>query len=182
MQYTLRGKIARAHPYELDTTLTMEGAGAEAKATGEAIAAAKKVAEDHKKETSNPHKVNKEQVGLGNVDNTSDINKPVSTAQSTAIADAKKAGTDAMAEAQKKTEKIARIATLPASGWANNWISVPVDGVTENNSVIVCSNPANATEYADCVVRCTQQLENRLEFTCEEVPSIDLLVNVLILI
>lgn len=30
---------------------------------------------------SNPHDVTKSQVGLGNVDNTSDINKPVSTAQ-----------------------------------------------------------------------------------------------------
>ena len=38
----------------------------------------------------------KEAVGLGNVDNTSDANKPISTAQATAIADAKKAGTDAM--------------------------------------------------------------------------------------
>lgn len=37
----------------------------------------------------------KSEVGLGNVDNTSDTNKPVSTAQATAIADAKKAGTDA---------------------------------------------------------------------------------------
>lgn len=34
-------------------------------------------------------------VGLGNVDNTSDKDKPVSTAQAQAIADAKKAGTDA---------------------------------------------------------------------------------------
>lgn len=37
----------------------------------------------------------KSEVGLSNVDNTSDANKPVSTAQATAIADAKKAGTDA---------------------------------------------------------------------------------------
>ena len=37
----------------------------------------------------------KTEVGLGNVDNTSDANKPVSTAQATAIADAKKAGTNA---------------------------------------------------------------------------------------
>lgn len=37
----------------------------------------------------------KSEVGLGNVDNTSDINKPVSTAQANAIAEAKKAGTDA---------------------------------------------------------------------------------------
>ena len=49
----------------------------------------------HLANKSNPHNVTKDQVGLGNVDNTSDANKPVSTAQSTAIADAKKAGTDA---------------------------------------------------------------------------------------
>ena len=41
--------------------------------------------------------VNKSTVGLGNVDNTSDKDKPISTAQATAIADAKKAGTDAQA-------------------------------------------------------------------------------------
>lgn len=44
---------------------------------------------------SNPHAVTKAQVGLGNVNNTSDADKPVSTAQATAIADAKAAGTNA---------------------------------------------------------------------------------------
>lgn len=44
---------------------------------------------------SNPHEVTKAQVGLGNADNTSDANKPVSTAQASAIADAKAAGTAA---------------------------------------------------------------------------------------
>lgn len=44
---------------------------------------------------SNPHAVTKAQVGLGNVNNTSDVDKPVSTAQATAIADAKAAGTNA---------------------------------------------------------------------------------------
>lgn len=39
----------------------------------------------HTENTSNPHSVTKEQVGLGNVDNTSDANKPVSTAQQAAI-------------------------------------------------------------------------------------------------
>ena len=38
---------------------------------------------------SNPHEVTKEQVGLGNVDNTADKDKPVSTAQSEAISVAK---------------------------------------------------------------------------------------------
>ena len=44
---------------------------------------------------SNPHAVTKTQVGLGNVNDTSDANKPVSTAQATAIANAKAAGTAA---------------------------------------------------------------------------------------
>lgn len=42
----------------------------------------------HKQDTSNPHNVTKAQVGLGNVDNTSDADKPVSTAQAAAISDA----------------------------------------------------------------------------------------------
>ena len=45
-----------------------------------------KVAYDHSQLVSgNPHHVNKSDVGLSNVDNTSDANKPVSTAQQTAI-------------------------------------------------------------------------------------------------
>lgn len=41
--------------------------------------------DSHIKDTTNPHNVTKEQIGLGNVDNTSDIDKPVSTAQLQAI-------------------------------------------------------------------------------------------------
>ena len=40
---------------------------------------------DHKNDSGNPHSTSKSQVGLGNVDNTSDANKPVSTAQQTAL-------------------------------------------------------------------------------------------------
>jgi len=36
--------------------------------------------EDHINDTSNPHQVTKDQVGLGDVDNTSDLNKPISNA------------------------------------------------------------------------------------------------------
>lgn len=39
----------------------------------------------HTSNKNNPHEVTKAQVGLGNVDNTSDVNKPVSTAQQTAL-------------------------------------------------------------------------------------------------
>ena len=39
----------------------------------------------HKASIANPHGVTKAQVGLGNVDNTSDANKPISTATQTAL-------------------------------------------------------------------------------------------------
>ena len=39
----------------------------------------------HEDDTNNPHSVTKSQVGLGNVDNTSDADKPVSTDQQTAL-------------------------------------------------------------------------------------------------
>ena len=95
MNYTLKGSISRTQPYQLDPTLTLEGAGAEAKATGEAINEVKVEVKNHASSTANPHNVTKNQLDLGEVDNTSDMDKPVSHAQETAIADAKKAGTDA---------------------------------------------------------------------------------------
>lgn len=41
--------------------------------------------QNHISNESNPHNVTKSQVGLGNADNTSDMDKPVSTAQQTAL-------------------------------------------------------------------------------------------------
>jgi hypothetical protein len=40
---------------------------------------------NHVGDTDNPHATTKDQVGLGNVDNTSDANKPISTATQTAL-------------------------------------------------------------------------------------------------
>lgn len=67
------------------------GAGTSSLTLGEAETSAYrgdrgKIAYNHSQMTSgNPHGVTKAQVGLGNCDNTSDVNKPVSTAQATAI-------------------------------------------------------------------------------------------------
>lgn len=60
--------------------------------------------DSHIANKSNPHGVTKAQVGLGNVNNTSDADKPVSTAQATAIADAKAAGTNAQANLNTHTQ------------------------------------------------------------------------------
>ena len=63
--------------------------------TGSDVTALETKVNNHIVNKSNPHTVTKTQVGLGNVNNTSDADKPVSTAQATAIADAKAAGTTA---------------------------------------------------------------------------------------
>jgi methylphosphotriester-DNA--protein-cysteine methyltransferase len=62
---------------------------------GSDITALETKVNNHIANKSNPHGVTKSQVGLGNVNNTSDADKPVSTAQAAAIADAKAAGTAA---------------------------------------------------------------------------------------
>lgn len=63
--------------------------------TGSDVTALETKVNNHIANKSNPHGVTKTQVGLGNVNNTSDADKPVSTAQASAIADAKAAGTAA---------------------------------------------------------------------------------------
>lgn len=63
--------------------------------TGSDVTALETKVNNHIANKSNPHTVTKTQVGLGNVNNTSDADKPVSTAQATAIAEAKAAGTTA---------------------------------------------------------------------------------------
>ena len=63
--------------------------------TGSDVTALETKVNNHIANKSNPHTVTKTQVGLGNVNNTSDADKPVSTAQAAAIANAKAAGTAA---------------------------------------------------------------------------------------
>ena len=67
---------------QIDTTLTIPGMAADANATGIAI-------RTHAESIDNPHNVTPKQIGLGNVDNTSDMAKPVSVAQEDAIQTAK---------------------------------------------------------------------------------------------
>lgn len=52
---------------------------------GRDIAADATANDAHIADTNNPHAVTKSQVGLGNVDNTSDLNKPISTATQNAL-------------------------------------------------------------------------------------------------
>jgi hypothetical protein len=98
----LTGKAATVHTHddryytetEVDTALSGKAASshthAQSDVTGLAAALTAKADASalttHTGDTANPHAVTKAQVGLGNVDNTSDANKPVSTAQAAADA------------------------------------------------------------------------------------------------
>lgn len=66
-----------AHSHETSEVNGLDAALG-AKADSSALAA-------HSSDSSNPHGVTKAQVGLGNVDNTADADKPVSTPQQTAL-------------------------------------------------------------------------------------------------
>lgn len=83
----LKGKILSFA--SVDKTLTKDGSPADAKVVGDAIRALQDgvggsggtAIYSHLESITNPHKVTARQVGLGNVDNTSDMDKPISTAQ-----------------------------------------------------------------------------------------------------
>lgn len=60
-------------------------------------------AKNHMDDEDNPHGVTKAQVGLGNADNTSDVDKPVSTAQAAAIEEAQAALQDDISAHAERT-------------------------------------------------------------------------------
>lgn len=181
MNLILKGKIARAHPYQLDTTLTVYGAGAEAEATGKAIAEAKQLTENHEKNYSNPHNVDKTHVGLGNVDNTSDMDKPVSTAQKEAISKAKDAAIS-VANEKATTETLKGI--LLASGWSESapfMQTVTIEGMLSEDYPFVDINlsdvedPQKAIEGWNMVGRVTVDSDHTIIAYCyEEAPTVDI--------
>lgn len=97
----------------------------------------------HMSNTSNPHQVSKAQVGLGNVDNTSDLSKPISTATQTALngkadvgASYTKAEEDALLAAKASTAQL----ITGLNGKRSNksvWVRLSdgINGVSTTNAV-----------------------------------------------
>lgn len=71
-------------------------------------------------------------------------------------------------------------ATLSTSSWSNNTQTITVTGVTVSNTVIVTPAPASTADYVDAGCLCVEQGEDTLTFTCEQTPSSDLVINVLV--
>jgi len=92
--------------------------------------------------------------------------------------------------AQQKGEKgdAAKVATqtvtLEAAGWdptGSGRISVAVEGVTAENTLIVSPAPASIVAYGKCGVYAAVQEEGRLTFACAKQPQESLTVNIVIL-
>lgn len=112
--------------------------------------------------------ITKANIWLGNVDNTSDANKPISTATQNALD-------------QKQAQHSSLTVTLTSAWWSNNGQTVSVSGVTASNSVIVSPAPSSFSDYESAEIYCSAQASNSLTFSCTTVPTSDIMVNVLIL-
>lgn len=82
--------------------------------------------ETHINNKSNPHEVTKDQVGLGNVDNTSDANKPISNATQTAL-NGKFSATDGNALKQRVDNIPELVATYITVDSDNDSVNISLD-------------------------------------------------------
>lgn len=154
----------------------------------------------HVADKNNPHEVTAAQVGLGNVDNTSDALKPVSTPQRTALAkkadkvseavEGNLAGLDASGNLTDsgaapgifQLKYVARTLTLAAASWSGGSQTVAARGVTATNLVEVApASKADADLYLDGEVWCSAQSADALTFSCgSTAPAADITVNVVV--
>ena len=98
-----------------------------------------KIAYDHSQTTGNPHGTTKTDIGLGNVDNTSDANKPISTATQNAL--------------NLKADKGLNIKITTPSKW--------VTGTVAETEVLRIEIPANSLSDSD-VLRIPFLMINKL--------------------
>lgn len=102
--------------------------------------------ETHINNKSNPHEVTKDQVGLGNVDNTSDANKPISNATQTAL-NGKFSATDGNALKQTIEDMPNLVVTEGRVSHKNNNISLSLrqqdlKDPVNTDSILLKFNPA----------------------------------------
>ena len=71
--------------------------------------------------------------------------------------------------------------TIATSDWNNGTCTKTATGVTASNTVIVSPASSSYVAYGEAQVRATAQGTNQITFTCTDVPSSSLTVNVAIL-
>lgn len=142
--------------------------------------------DSHVNNTSNPHQVTKEQLGLSNVDNTADSEKTVKHAASAdndskgneisetylKVSDAEKA----YKKATDSSNIFADIVTLKSSDWADNAQEIYVSHVEETSILFFKSDDA---AYSASGIKMKEQVPKKITFSCETVPEVDISVTVI---
>jgi hypothetical protein len=157
------------------TILTNASADATTKANSaqaSAISASAPIA--HVSNTSNPHSVTKAQIGLGNVENTTDINKPVSTAQSIAnTAIQTLASSDATTKANAAQAASAPIShthtssSTTVSGFMSPTDKIKLDGIQAGATVGVGGITNPMTSIGDIIVGGISGIPTKLSLGAE---------------
>lgn len=80
----------------------------------------------------------------------------------------------------KQAALVTATASLTVTGWSGNSQTVSVAGVTATNIVWVAPSPESQEAYGSAGIRATAQGEDTLTFTCTEVPTETIAVNVVI--
>lgn len=133
----------------------------------------------HIQDMDNPHETSKEQIGLGNVDNTADVDKPVSTLQQAALDD-KLYAASVEDEDDTTDENVAN----DTYGIVNNLVSTSsdkalsayqgyllaqqLDDVTEGNATDLSDLTARVVALEEEVDGILDYIENTMDVTVEE--------------
>lgn len=98
-----------------------------------------------------------------------------------AIQSANNASASAMGVAVAKTSTVTETVTLFADSWKeDNTMAVVIATIPSTAKAIIVSPDTgneNYAAYADCGVQCVSQVGAELVFWCEDVPDIDIVVN-----
>jgi hypothetical protein len=112
------------------------------------------------------------------------VNKKYADVISKNASDAADAAKNAQDTADQKCYRKNMRVTLLVSGWSGKYQQVAAPGVLADvEKCDVFTDPIEASRemYNECVVRCTDQLDGKLTFMCDDIPSSDLTVSVTVL-
>lgn len=114
---------------------------------------------NHMLDTNNPHKVSLEQIGAASESHSHTL--------------------EALGAASKP---ISFSITVPASKWNSGVQSVSISpNDTTGKNIIVVPSPESYVTWVESVARCSDYTATSLEFSCEDAPVKDMVVNILML-
>jgi hypothetical protein len=71
--------------------------------------------------------------------------------------------------------------SIATSKWSSNEATISCPIVTTSNTLIVAPAPSSYGTWGDCKIRATAQAAGTITFTCDEVPTAEVSVNIVAL-